>query len=94
MHKTLLIFALFVFGGTVSENVRDEISSLGLWTTDGTHKTLWETRGYSDYGVRCNYPPNINYNVYMKKSHTIYSIGKGQWPKNNGKITKYSQLPW
>ena len=76
-------------------NAQSELSSMGLFTKDGTYSTLWETRGYSDYGIRTrNYPKDINYYVYMKKSHNIYSIGKGQWPINKGRVTTSAGLPW
>ena len=76
-------------------NAKDELSSMGLFTKDGTYSTLWETRGYSDYGIRKrHYPKNVNYYIYMKHSHNIYSLGKGQWPINKGKVTKSMSLPW
>lgn len=76
-------------------NAKSELSSMGLFTKDGTYTTHWYTEPRSDYGVRYfNYPESVNYSVYMKKSHTIYSMGKGQWPLNRGRITKSSQLPW
>ena len=75
-------------------NKRDEISSLGLFTTDGTLETLWRQEASSDYGVRAKYPNIINYYVYMRKSHTIYLMETHKWPLNKGKITKSSQLPW
>lgn len=76
-------------------NAKDELSSMGLFTKDGTYSTLWETRGYSDYGIRKrNYPKNVNYYIYMRHSHNIYSLGKGQWPINKGTVTKAMSLPW
>ena len=76
-------------------NKREELSSMGYLTQDGTYSTFYGNAPNSDYSVRyyC-YPENINYYVYMKKSHTIYSMDKGKWPLNKGKITKSSQLPW
>ena len=76
-------------------NAKDELSSMGLFTKDGTYSTLWEIRGYSDYGIRKrNYPRNVKYYIYMKHSHNIYSLEKGQWPINKGKVTKSMSLPW
>ena len=75
-------------------NPRAEMSSMGLFTKDGTYETLWETRSNGDYAIRTNsYPRNTNYYVYMKHSQNVYYIGKGKWPSNKGKLTK-ANLPW
>ena len=56
-------------------NAKSELSSMGLFTKDGTYTTHWYTEPRSDYSVRYfNYPESVNYSVYMKKCLALKNV--------------------
>ena len=77
-------------------NTKAEWSSMGFLTKDGTYKTCWSVIRPSDYTVRKNYPEEVNYYIYMKKSQNLYQLGLGSnlYPEYKGRIINSINLPW
>ena len=77
-------------------NTKDEWSSMGFLTEDGTWRTCWTVIKPSDYSVRKSYPEKAAYYVYMKKSRNLYHLGLGRnlYPVYKGSIINSSNLPW